>query len=141
MSPFIFVFILWLYHDWFPLEFYLPVVFLWCSQKSTPNRKYLLELINEKQWRKSQWKTFSENYKPITVYLWLAYKFTKNNCSLQLFSKFIQTQKRHRVQKLKISFVKNFEEDIKKKLLKNYRKNPKKKEMMFWRNFLFILLL
>ena len=41
-----------------------------------------------------QWKTFSENYKPIRVWLWLVYKFTENNCCSQLFFEFIQTQKR-----------------------------------------------
>ena len=39
-----------------------------------------------------QWKTFSENYKPIAVWTWLAYIFTENNCHLRLFSQFIQTQ-------------------------------------------------
>ena len=33
-----------------------------------------------------QWKTFSENYKPITGWLWLLYKFTDNNYRLRLFS-------------------------------------------------------
>ena len=42
-----------------------------------------------------QWKTFSENYKPIRVCLWLAYKFTENNCRLRLSTTFIQTQKRY----------------------------------------------
>ena len=42
-----------------------------------------------------QWKTFSENYKPMKVWLWLAYKFTENYCRLQFFSEFIQTQKRY----------------------------------------------
>ena len=42
-----------------------------------------------------QWKTFSGNYKPIRVWLWLVHKFTENNCRSRLFSKFIQTQKRY----------------------------------------------
>ena len=42
-----------------------------------------------------QWKTFSENYKPMKVWLWLVYKFTENYCRLRLFSEFIQTQKRY----------------------------------------------
>ena len=42
-----------------------------------------------------QWITFSENYKPMRVSLWLFYKSTENNCCLQLFSEFIQTQKRY----------------------------------------------
>ena len=69
--------------------------------------KYLLELIKRKSKVQgknmscervlnfSQWKTFSENYKPIRVSLWLVYKFTKNNCPLRLFSEFIQIQKRY----------------------------------------------
>ena len=42
-----------------------------------------------------QWKTFSKNYKPGRVWLWLVYKFTKNYCHSWLFSEFIQTQKRY----------------------------------------------
>ena len=42
-----------------------------------------------------QWKTFSENYKPMRVWLWLVYKFTENNCRSRIFSEFIQTQKRY----------------------------------------------
>ena len=38
-----------------------------------------------------EWKTFSKNYKPIRGWLWLAYKFTENNCCWELFSEFIQT--------------------------------------------------
>ena len=42
-----------------------------------------------------QGKTFSENKKPMTVSLWLVYKFTENYCPSRLFSDFIQTQKRY----------------------------------------------
>ena len=42
-----------------------------------------------------QWKTFSENYKPMRVWLWLVYKFTENYCRSWLFSEFIQTQRRY----------------------------------------------
>ena len=42
-----------------------------------------------------QWKTFSENYKPMRVWLWLVYKFTENYYPSRLFSKFIQTQRRY----------------------------------------------
>ena len=42
-----------------------------------------------------QWKTFSENYKPMRVWFWLVYKFTENFCPSWLFSEFIQTQKRY----------------------------------------------
>ena len=41
-----------------------------------------------------QWKKFSKNYEPTTVWLWLVYKITENNCRSQLFADFIQTQKR-----------------------------------------------
>ena len=40
-----------------------------------------------------RWKTLSENYKPMRVWLWLVYKFTENYCCLRLFSNFIQTQR------------------------------------------------
>ena len=40
-----------------------------------------------------QWKTFSEHYKPIRVWLWFVYKITENNRRLRLFIEFIQTQK------------------------------------------------
>ena len=42
-----------------------------------------------------QWKTFSENYKPMRVWVWLFYRFTENYCRLRLSSEFIQTQKRY----------------------------------------------
>ena len=66
--------------------------------------KYLLELIKrrskvqeknmscERTLNFDQWKIFSENHEPMQVWLWLAYKFTENNCRLRLFSEFIQTQ-------------------------------------------------
>ena len=58
---------------------YLYAVFLWCSEKQTPNNKFLLELIKrrskvqekimsyERALNSDQWKTFSENYKPVRV--------------------------------------------------------------------------
>ena len=42
-----------------------------------------------------QWHTFSGNYKPIRVWLWVVYKIIKNKCHLRLFAQFIQTQKRY----------------------------------------------
>ena len=42
-----------------------------------------------------QWKPFSENYKPMRVWLWLVYKFTENCQIYLLFSEFIQTKKRY----------------------------------------------
>ena len=91
---------LYLFHDWFPLEF----VFVY---NISLMYKFLLELIksNSKVQEKNmtceralnfdQWWTFSENCKTIRVWLWLVYKFTENNCRLRLFSGFIQTQKRY----------------------------------------------
>ena len=92
-------------------------VSLWCRKKWAPKYKYLLKLI--KRWSKvlekniscehalnfGQWKTFYKNYKPIRIWLWLVYKFTKNNCCSWLFSKLIQTQKGYPTLLDKISIV------------------------------------
>ena len=75
--------------------------------RNTPNNKYLLELIKRRSKIQERnmscelvlnfdlWKTFSENYKPMRVWLWLVYKLTENNCCSRLFSEFTQTQKRY----------------------------------------------
>ena len=42
-----------------------------------------------------QWKKFSKTYKSMRVWLWLAYKFTKNCQIYRLFSALIQTKKRY----------------------------------------------
>ena len=34
----------------------------------------------------NQWQTFSENYKPIRVSLWIVYQITENNCRSRLFT-------------------------------------------------------
>ena len=79
--------------------------------------KYLLEIIKrrskvqeknmlcERALNFHQWKKISKNYKPITVWLWLVYKFTENNCCLRLLFEFIQTQKRHPTSLEKISIL------------------------------------
>ena len=73
---------LYLFHDWFPLEF----VFIYSISLMY---KCLLELIKNSRRSKvqeknmscecalnfDQWKTFSKNYKLIRVGLWLDYKF------------------------------------------------------------------
>ena len=59
----------------------------------------------ERALNSDQWKTFSENYKPIRVSLWLVYKFTDNNCRSQLFSEFIQTEKSYLTFLDKISII------------------------------------
>ena len=52
-----------------------------------------------------QWKIFFENYKPIRVWLWLVYKFTKNNCRFWRFFVFIQTKRRYPTSLDKISIL------------------------------------
>ena len=85
----------------FPLIWYSHTIFFWCS-----NIKYLglikrrskVQKINmscKRTLNFDQWKPFSENYKPIRIWLSLVYKFTHNYCRSRLFSKFIQTQKRY----------------------------------------------
>ena len=78
----------------------------WTTASETSNTKYL-ELIKrrskvqeknmscERALNFDQWKTFSENYKPMRVWLWLAYKFTETCQIYRLFSEFIQTKKRY----------------------------------------------
>ena len=50
-----------------------------------------------------KWKTFSKNYKSIKHWLYLVYKFNKNNCRLRLSSEFVQTEKRYPASLDKIS--------------------------------------
>ena len=69
---------------WTIAEYFISVTATLMKSKSC---KYVLNF----DW----WKKISENYKPVGVWLWLAYKFTKNYCCLWLFSKFFQTQKRY----------------------------------------------
>ena len=56
---------------------------------------YLKPNGSERALKFDLWKTLSENYKPIRVWLWLVFKFTENYCRLRLLSEFIQTQKRY----------------------------------------------
>ena len=86
-------------------------------RNQTLNGKYLLDFtqrrssVHEKDisgkhaLKFGQWTTFSENYKLIRVWLWLAYKITKNISCSQLFSKFFQTRKRYPISLLKISIL------------------------------------
>ena len=94
-----------------PRSLYLHAIFLWCGEKQIPNTKYL-ELIKrrskvqennipcERTLNFEKWKTFSENYKPMRVWLQNLQRiigpddFSPNSFKL-LFSKFIQTQKRY----------------------------------------------
>ena len=101
------VFISWV----FPLEFVfrysiLNISVMWWEIK-LQRIKFLLELIKRRSTVQeknmlcecglnfNQWKKFSENCKPMRVWLWLVYKFNKNYCRLRLFSEFIQTQVRY----------------------------------------------
>ena len=106
-----------LWHRCFPVNFArflrIPVVqntsgrpLLWKTASKTSNAKHL-ELIKRRSKVQEknlsckralnfdQSKTFSENCKPMRVWLWLVYKFTKNCLIYRLFSKFIQTKKRY----------------------------------------------
>ena len=47
------------------------------------------ELPSERAVNFDQWKAFSENCKPIGVWLWFVYKDANINCCSQLFSEFI----------------------------------------------------
>ena len=97
----LFVSLLWLVS--FGVAF-IYKVFFW---RWPQNNKYLLELIKRRSKLQEknmpckraldfdQWKTFSENYKSIRVWLWLVYKFADNNCRSQLFFEFIRTQNKY----------------------------------------------
>ena len=67
-------------------------------------KKPCLNMPYERAWNFDQRKTFSENYKPMRVWLWSVYKFTKNCCRSRLFSEFIQTQKRYLPLLIKCSY-------------------------------------
>ena len=106
-----FAFISWLVSHYvlIHIQYFFDVMrnkLLWTTASKTSNTKYL-ELIKRrsKVQEKSmsyehslnfdQWKTFSENNKPMRLWLWLLYKFTKNCQIYRLFSEFIQTKKRY----------------------------------------------
>ena len=67
------------------------------NQKTVTESKNLLELIKRRSKVQEtnmscelalnfdQWKTFSKNYKPMRVWLWLVYKFTENFYPLTTF--------------------------------------------------------
>ena len=116
-------------------------------RNETANIKYLLDFIKRrsKAHQKnmtykstlnfSQWKTVSENHKPISVWLLLVYKINGNNCRLGLFTEFIWTPKTYptsldnisiTAQKMKFS-IKNFCskcDQIRKDLNHIYWRNP-----------------
>ena len=60
----------------FPWSLYLHTIFLWCGEKETSNTKYLQLIKRRSKVQESsceralnfdQWKTFSENYKPMEL--------------------------------------------------------------------------
>ena len=79
-------------------------LFLWTTPSETSNTNYL-ELLKRrsKEQEKNmscervlnfdQLKTFSANYKPMRVWLWLVYNFTENCQIYRLFSEIIQTKR------------------------------------------------
>ena len=77
--------------------FYFMIGFLWrlYSQILLRRVRKFKKRICQGSFNFDQWKTFSENYKLIRVWLWFVYKFTENNCCSRLYSEFIQTQKRY----------------------------------------------
>ena len=102
-------------YDWY-FVFGFLWRFLWCGEKQTPITKYL-ELIKrrskveekntscERALNFDLWKIFSEKYKPMRVWFWLAYKFTENYCRSLPFFEFMQTQKRYPISLDKIRIL------------------------------------
>ena len=84
---------LWIvFHDWFPVKFLFTYNISLNKRRSKVQKK---NMSCERALIFDQWKTFSENYKPMRVWLWLVYKFNENYCRSRLFSDFIQTQKKY----------------------------------------------
>ena len=97
-----------LWHRFFPVNFAKCLrklfvqntygrLLLWVTASETSNTKYLelIERRSEVQERNisceralnlDQWKIFSENYKPMRVWLWFVYEFTENCQIYRLFS-------------------------------------------------------
>ena len=65
------------------------------NQKKIKSKVQEKNISCERALNFDQWKTCSEKYEPMRVWLWLVYKFTENCCRLGFFSEFIQTQKRY----------------------------------------------
>ena len=88
-------------HDWyFMIGFHELFIYIqYFFSVVTPNkRRSKVQEKNiscERALNFDQWETFSKNYKPMRVWLWLVYKFFENYCRLRLFSEFIQIQKRY----------------------------------------------
>ena len=87
-----FVFTYNIYLEWREISFRIPSTNIHCTQPKEDQKFKKKNMSCERALNFDQWKTISENYEPVRVWLWLVYKFTYNYCRLRLFSKFIQTQ-------------------------------------------------
>ena len=96
-------FLFLLFYDWFVLTYKISLMWWEVNHQSQTkikrSRKEYGMWTCFKFW---PWKTFSENYRPMRVWLWLVYKFTGNYCRSRLFSEFIQTKKRYPTYLVKI---------------------------------------
>ena len=71
-----------IFHDWFPVKF----IFTYnTSLKKDQKFKKRICRVNVKVWKFDQRKTFSENYKPMRVWLRLIYKIYRELLSLATF--------------------------------------------------------
>ena len=63
-------------------EIHIDIQYLFKQKKIKSSRK---NMSYERAFESDQWKTFSENYKPMRVWLWLAYKIYRELLSLATF--------------------------------------------------------
>ena len=74
---------LWIvFHDWFPVKFLFTYNISLNKRRSKVQKK---NMSCERALIFDQWKTFSENYKPMRVWLWLVYKIYRELLSLATF--------------------------------------------------------
>ena len=74
---------LWIvFHDWFPVKFLFTYNISLNKRRSKFQKK---NMSCERALIFDQWKTFSENYKPMRVWLWLVYKICREVLSLATF--------------------------------------------------------
>ena len=86
---------LFLFHDWFPLEFVFTYNIFSDVMRNKLQTISIYTKVNKKKIKNSRkeyvmwtcfkfWpmKNYKPNYKPIRVWLWLVYKFTENYCCL-----------------------------------------------------------
>ena len=101
-----------LFRGWFALEFCIYIQdFFDVVRNKLPDLIKRRSKVQEKNMSCEraldfdQWKTFSENYRSMRVWLWLVYKCTENYCRLQHFFEFIQTQNRYPTSRYKINIL------------------------------------